>query len=293
MSTATIANLGKQAALQTVTREKRASVPGAALKQMDGMLNKVPGLAGRSPAMQRTAAGLAGAGTAGLAGAGGAMLLGGGGGGGGQPPAAAPQPGAGAGPGADPGAAAGGGAGSKINLGTFHMQNAPVMQDITDNAGRAAEWVKGNPGKAALLGLGGAGVGYGLYSLLGRKKQDKEASDRRPRTKKEFFKRAAEVVRHNSVVILNRYLDKIACDAPAHHQRGLRSIQASLISGATLNRAISQAYPRLGPQERIKVAKDMTKRAMQDFDDDLGSESSGASFTGTPNEGTSWMRANS
>lgn len=162
------------------------------------------------------------------------------------------------------------------------------------------DWIKKNPGTAALMGLGTAGAGYGLYSMMRGK--DKESNDRfgpwRPRNRAELVKRASEVYRHNAVIIFNRYLDKLAYEAEPQRVKQLRHVQARLIQGAHIKTAMAEAFPQAKQFPLAKAIRTLVKSAMADFHkaaemDENGGESSGPmSFTGKPAEGTNWMRSN-
>lgn len=44
--------------------------------------------------------------------------------------------------------------------------NNPTVANIMATAGDVKDWIKANPATAALLGIGGLGLGYGLYNWM-------------------------------------------------------------------------------------------------------------------------------
>lgn len=179
---------------------------------------------------------------------------------------------------------------------------SPDMHGLRDKLHMILTKIKANPGKSALLGLGGAGAagaagGYGLAKLTGggKKKDEKEAGD-----KAAFFQHAAEVKRHNARVIFNRYLEKVALDVPVLAPNFAR-VQASLILGNNINVAMRQGFPKMAVEKRVLFADRLTKRAMDSFlkaadsaccsnvPKTVGTQSH-KTFHGKPKEGHEWMK---
>lgn len=242
----------------------------------------MPGI-GKMPAASRLrlAGGAAGAGAA-AAGIGGlaAMMGGRGGGGAGAPPATATA--------ATPPAAP-------------EPQAAGIGGGLASAGGGILDWVKANPGKAGLLGLGAGGAAYGLSKLVGGSKKEKAAGDYfgdLPRNRQELEKRAAEVIRHNSTVILNRHLDKLAADANPEARRALRTIQTSVLGGSSLHTGIRRAFPKMAAERRYHLARKLTKGAWDEFQKvacSAGCKSKTASrkeFHGKPEQASGWLREN-
>ena len=186
--------------------------------------------------------------------------------------------------------------------------------------GGIMNWIKSNPGKAALLGIGVPAGAYGLTRLMIRSSDDeKEGGDylgNIPRNRKELEKRAKDVMRHNALVILNRHLDKMAADVDPRQVKSLRTIQSSVLGGSTLYDAVGRAFPKMSVYHRVKVAMELTKNAMRSFlkeafddEDDEDDESANMcssnkadslkgrastrkEFHGKPAQAMGWMKSN-
>ena len=159
--------------------------------------------------------------------------------------------------------------------------------------GGVMDWIKANPGKAGMLGLGGAGLGaYGLYNALSGDKEDKQA-EARDLGKRGFLKKAADVKRHNAVQILNYYLVKQAKDATPFEKKAFAIVRAELVRGANINTAMKKAFPKMAAERRGIVASNLVKKAMNDFVKVAMNNCGPMSYTGKPSEGQDWMKRNS
>jgi hypothetical protein len=172
-----------------------------------------------------------------------------------------------------------------------------IMQTGKDLAG----WAGNNPGQAALLGLGVPAAAYGMSQLFNGKKKEKQAGDffgGLPRNRAELAHEVQEVVRHNSTVILNRFMDKMAADAGPRTAVAFRTVQAGVLLGDTLDNALMAAFPKMASDKRIRFAKGLCKVALDDFLKTAafpGCEKKprsvmGKTFHGSPGEGHAWMK---
>jgi len=128
---------------------------------------------------------------------------------------------------------------------------------------------------AALLGAGGLGA-YGLHRMRSRKKEEEEAPRGRRRKaasddgytryirRQEFLKEARDTVRHNSIVILGRCLEKAAAANP-DQSRSLRTVHASLLNGRNLPNAMKAGFPKMSNDQRYELSCVLTKVAWDDF----------------------------
>ena len=232
-------------------------------------------------------AGAAAAGLGGLA----ALMRGGSDGASAAPTQASPQPAAATSP--EMPAAAGAGA-------------KPQTASLAAGVGRAAspilQWIKSNPGKAGLLGLGAGGAAYGLSKLVGGKKKEKAAGDYLgdlPRNRGELRKRAAEVIRYNSTVILNRHLTKMAAESNPTARKALGTIQATLLSGGNLSAGVARAFPKMARDKRAELARRLVKGAWDEFQKAAcypgcsKKTTSRKVFHGKPEHASNWVKENS
>lgn len=252
---------------------------------IDKQLRRGSMLGGATPGARRGRAGMAvGAGAAAMAGMTGMGKLMGGGGGGAPQTAQAPGAAPGGQPSPMPAAAGGDGA------------------QLAGMGGGVMDWIKANPGKAALLGLVPA-AGYGLSRMMSGPKKDKEAGDYLgdlPRNRQELVKLAADTVCHNSLVVVGHQLEKMAAEAQGQLRRGFQQMQAVLLASGNIYKAASVAFPELKPAQRSKLSKSIVKRAFSELHKAAcfpgcngGSKSNKGSFHGKPQEAHAWMKANS
>jgi hypothetical protein len=164
-------------------------------------------------------------------------------------------------------------------------QQAGMGESVMNGGGRILEWIKANPGKAGLLGLGGAGLGYGLYNSLSGDEEEKYGKD-------QFIKKASANKRHNAVRMINTYLNKKAEDATVFEKRAFARIQASLISGDNINTAVKKALPTMGPERRGIFASNLVKHAVDDFTKEAMHENGPMSYSGPVSGGQDWMKRN-
>lgn len=52
--------------------------------------------------------------------------------------------------------------------------NNPTVANVMATAGNVKDWIKANPATAALLGIGGLGLGYGLYNWMSDDDEDED-----------------------------------------------------------------------------------------------------------------------
>jgi len=264
---------------------------GSGLKgRFAGATGKVPGL-NRLPLKGR--AGVVGGGAAalGLGGLGLGLL---GGGGGGAAPSAAPA--------AAPALAGGAPAASPAAAGGAPAASAGISQPTVRTAGpsvspgmgsKMLNWAKANKGKAALLGLGGAGLGaLGLRRLMAGNDEEegKYASDK----KAALLKQAADVKRHNAQVILSRYLTK-AASAPGCTpmlKLAFAAIEQELANGENINTAFKRAFPNMMPERRGVLIHRTVKAAMDGLVKEACGQARYKSFQGSPKDGKKWMSEN-
>jgi hypothetical protein len=201
-----------------------------------------------------------------------------------EPMPSAAEPPAGSPP--SPAAPAGGGMGGMLDSAVGAAKALPgqamgAMQAVPGKLQALLQALQANPGRAALLGLGGAGVGYGLHSLLQKKPEEKTA----------FLKHASEVMRHNSRVIFTRYLDKLASLSTEPTQRqAINLLNAGLVEGLGIHQAMRRAFPKMAAERRGVVVSRLAKRAMDDFTKQGMESCHEKTFSGKPQEGHAWMR---